>query len=289
MVEVAKAGLRPKSVLITGTSSGIGLATAVLLASRGWWVFATMRDLHRRNALEQALQKAGVTDGVEIEQLDVTSSASIQAAVASILSRTGNRLDAVVHNAGVAAAGALEDVPESELRRVMETNFFGVLGLTRELLPTFRAQRHGRIVIVSSEAAFMGQPTNSIYCASKWAVEGWSESIAYEFEPFGIDIILIEPGPYRTQIWQSTPRVHPAESPYRAWVQQVLRAADAHADRVARDPNEVALTILRALEAKRPRFRYPVGFFARLNHFLRGKVPSRLLRKATRFYLGLSK
>jgi len=99
-----------------------------------------------------------------------------------MLSQTGNKLDAVVHNAGVAVAGTLEDVPESELRRVMETNFFGVLELTRALLPTFRAQRRGRIVIVSSEAAFMGQPTNSIYCASKWAIEGWAEAIAYELE-----------------------------------------------------------------------------------------------------------
>ena len=164
-----------RSVLITGTSSGIGRATAVLLASRGWRVFATMRDLQKRCALEQALREAGATDGIEIEQLDVTSSGSIQAAVASILARTGNRLDAVVHNAGVAAAGALEDVPEPDLRRVMETNFFGVLGLTRALLPTFRDQGRGRIIVVSSEAAFMGQPTNSIYCASKWALEGWAE------------------------------------------------------------------------------------------------------------------
>ena len=132
------------------------------------------------------------------------------------LSQTGNKLDAVVHNAGVAAAGALEDVPESELRRVMETNFFGVLELTRALLPTFRAQRRGRIVIVSSEAAFMGQPTNSIYCASKWAVEGWAEAIAYELEPFGIDVILVEPGPYRTEIWDSTPRIQPPCVPWAA-------------------------------------------------------------------------
>jgi len=277
-----------RSVLITGTSSGIGQATAVLLASRGWRVFATMRDLDKRCALDQALREADVTDGVEIERLDVTSSASIQAAVASTLARTGNSLDAVVHNAGVAAAGALEDVPEPDLRRVMETNFFGVLGLTRALLPTFRDQGRGRIIVVSSEAAFMGQPTNSIYCASKWALEGWAESMAYELEPFGIDIILIEPGPYRTEIWQSTPRIQPVDSPYRTWVQQVLRAGDAHAARMARDPKEVALTILKALEAQHPRFRYPVGLFARLNHFLRGKVPSRLLRKATKFYLGLS-
>jgi NAD(P)-dependent dehydrogenase (short-subunit alcohol dehydrogenase family) len=195
-----------QSALITGTSTGIGQATAVVLASRGWRVFATMRNLEKTGLLEQALKEAGLQNGVELEQLDVTSGASIQAAVESILARTGNKLDAVVHNAGVAAAGAFEDVPEPELRRVMETNFFGVLGLTRALLPTFRAQGNGRIILVSSEAAFMGQPTNSIYCASKWAIEGWAEAIAYELEPFGIEVILVEPGPYRTEIWKSTPR-----------------------------------------------------------------------------------
>ena len=278
-----------RSVLITGTSTGIGQATAVTLAARGWRVFATMRNLKKRGLLEQVLKEAGVQNDAEIEQLDVTDAASIRSAVASTLSQTDNTLDAVVHNAGVAAAGALEDVPESELRRVMETNFFGVLELTRALLPTFRAQRRGRIVIVSSEAAFMGQPTNSIYCASKWAVEGWAEAVAYELEPFGIDIILVEPGPYRTEIWDSTPRIQPPDSPYYAWVQHVLRAGDAHAARMARDPTEVALVIAHALEARPPRFRYPVGPLARLNHFLRGKLPSRLLRRATKLYLGLSR
>ena len=132
-----------RSVLITGTSTGIGQATAVTQAARGWRVFATMRNLEKRGLLEQALKEAGVQNGVEIEQLDVNDAVSIRSAVASTLSQTGNKLDAVVHNAGVAAAGALEDVPESELRRVMETNFFGVLELTRALLPTFRAQRGG--------------------------------------------------------------------------------------------------------------------------------------------------
>jgi NAD(P)-dependent dehydrogenase (short-subunit alcohol dehydrogenase family) len=252
-------------------------------------VFATMRNLEKRGRLEQALKEAGVQHGVALEQLDVTDTTSIRSAVASTLSQTGNKLDAVVHNAGVAAAGALEDVPDSELRRVMETNFFGVLGLTRAVLPAFRARGRGRVVIISSDAAFIGQPTNSIYCASKWAVEGWAEAIAYELEPFGIDVILVEPGPYRTEIWDSTPRIQPPGSPYHAWVQHVLRAGDAHAARMARDPKEVALVIAHALEARRPRFRYPVGPLARLNHFLRGKIPSRLLRRATKLYLRLSR
>lgn len=276
-----------RSVLITGTSSGSGRATAVVLASRGWHVFATMRNVEKRSLLEQALKEADVQNAVEIEQLDVLSHASIQAAAGSILSRTGNRLDAVIHNAGVAAAGTLEDVPEAELRRVMDTNFFGVLALTRALLPAFRSQGHGRIVIVSSEAAFIGQPANAIYCASKWAIEGWAEATAYELEPFGIEVILIEPGPYRTEIWKTTPRIEPPDSPYRSWVQQVFRAGDAHAARLARDPKEVALVIAGALEARHPRCRYPVGPFARLNHLLRGKVPTRLVQKATKLYLNL--
>jgi NAD(P)-dependent dehydrogenase (short-subunit alcohol dehydrogenase family) len=246
-----------------------------------------MRDLGKRGRLELALKDAGVQQGVEIEELDVANGVSITTAADAILARTGNQLDAVVHNAGVAAAGALEDVPEAELRRVMDTNFFGVLALTRALLPTFRKQRSGRIVIVTSEAAFMGQPTNSIYCASKWALEGWGESVAYELEPFGIDVVLVEPGPFRTDIWKSTPRIQFSGSPYHTWVQQVFRAGDAHAASVARDPTEVAFVIAKALEATSPRFRYPVGPFAQLNHFMRGKVPSRLLRKLTKFYLGL--
>jgi len=275
------------AALITGTSTGIGHVTAEVLAARGWRVFATMRDLTRKESLESALRNAGLEERVTFEQLDISNRASIQAAVASILSQTENTLDAVVHNAGVAVAGALEDLPESEIRRVMETNFFGVLELTRTLLPTFRAQRRGRIVLVSSQAAFAGQPANSIYCASKWALEGWTESLAYELDAFGIHVIVIEPGPYRTQIWRSTPRILPPESPYLLWLRQVSRGADRHEARAARDPKEVAIVIADALEAPRPRFRYPVGFFARLDHFLRGKIPTRLIRRGTARYLGL--
>jgi NAD(P)-dependent dehydrogenase (short-subunit alcohol dehydrogenase family) len=276
-----------RTVLITGTSTGIGLETAVDLAKRAWRVIATMRNLEKKGLLERALAQAGVAGNVSIVQLDVTDQASISRAVTATLAETGQQLDAVVHNAGVAAAGAMEDIPEAELRRVMETNFFGVLALTRALLPTFRAQRQGRIVIVTSEAAFVGQPTNSIYVASKWAVEGWAESVAYEFETFGIYTILVEPGPCKTEIWHGTPRFQPSDSAYRSWVTRVFHAGDAHFANLARDPQEVALTIARALEAKRPGFRYPVGPMSRLNHFLRGKLPSRLLRRATKRYLGI--
>ena len=135
------------TVLITGTSTGFGHVTTELLAARGWRVFATMRDLKRKDSLDRALKNAGLAERVTFLQLDVTDPASIAAAVKSVLTQTGNTLDAVVHNAGVAVAGVLEDLPDADIRRVMETNFFGVLALTRALLPTFRAQGHGRIVL----------------------------------------------------------------------------------------------------------------------------------------------
>jgi NAD(P)-dependent dehydrogenase (short-subunit alcohol dehydrogenase family) len=275
------------TVLITGTSTGIGRVTTEVLAGKGWRVFATMRDLAKKDRLERGLKKAGLENEVTILQLDVDDPASIESAVAAILAETGGSLDAVVHNAGVAVAGAHEDMPEADLRRVMETNFFGVLALTRALLPTFRAQRAGRIVMVSSQAAFAGQPANSIYCASKWALEGWAESIAFELDGFGIHVILVEPGPYRTEIWRSTPRILPQDSEYLPWLQQVFRGADQHEAKTARDPKEVADVIANALAVKHPKFRYPVGFFARLDHFLRGKIPTRFIRRGTTRYLGI--
>lgn len=276
-----------RTVLITGTSAGFGLVAAVELAKRGWHVIATMRNLERKGTLEAALAQSGAAHNVDIVQLDVTDAASITKGVADTLAINGGSLDAVVHNAGVAAGGAFEDIPEAELRRVMETNFFGVMALTRALLPTFRKQRSGRIVIISSESAFNGQPGNSIYVASKWAVEGWAESLAYDVDQFGIDVVLIEPGPYVTDIWQASPRIAPAGSVYRRWSENVFRAGDAHVAAKGRDPQEVAAKIANVLEARRPRFRNPVHRLAHFTHFARGKIPSRWLRRFIETYLGL--
>ena len=274
------------TALITGTPTGFGRVTTEVLAARGWRVFATMRDLKRKDPLERALRNAGLSDRVTFVQLDVTDPASIEAAITTVLSKTGNALDAVVHNAGVAVAGVLEDLPDADIQCVMETNLFGVLKLTRALLPIFRAQR-GRIVLLSSQAALAGQPGNSMYCASKWALEGWAESLAYEVDPFGIDVVLIEPGPYRTEIWNNTKWVVPASSAYLSWLKLLRHAADRHQAKTSRDPKEVALVVAKALEARRPRFRYQVGPFAKLDYFLRRKMPTKHIRRGTTRYLGL--
>ena len=266
-----------RTALITGTSSGMGLETAVELAKRNWSVVATMRDLEKRSDLDHELAAAGVNDRVRVGRLDVTDAGSIDKAVAG-LDLANRPLDAVVHNAGIGVGGAFEDIDEATIRRVMEVNFFGILALTRALLPAFRSQRHGRILIVSSDSAFAGEPTASAYCASKWAIEGWAEAIAYELEPFNIQITLIEPGPYRTNIWKSAPRVVPDTSAYRPLLLHLNEVVDEHVEKTARDPQEVAKAIATALEAKNPRFRYAVGPIAKVSHFMRGKVPARVWR-----------
>lgn len=276
------------TVLITGTSSGFGLVTAVELAKRGWNVIATMRDLTKRTELDRTAAAAGVTKLVRIEQLDVTDVKSIDRTL-SDLDLQRRPLDAVVHNAGVAVGGAFEDLSDAHIRRVMDVNYFGVLALTQRLLPSFRAQRRGRIVIVSSESAFAGQPANSPYCASKWAIEGWAESVAYELEHFGIEIILIEPGAYRTNIWESSPRVLPETSAYRPLLRHLEVTIDTYVAKTARDPNEVAKAIAKALDAPRPRFRTAVGPTAKFMHFARGKLPSRVVRKIFGRFFALNK
>jgi len=275
-------------VLITGTSSGFGLVTTVELAKRGWDVVATMRDVEKRKKLERELEAAGVSAKVRIGQLDVTDPASVDRAVAD-LDLPHTPLDAVIHNAGVAVGGVFEDLDEAHIRRVMEVNYFGVLALTKRLLPAFRAEKRGRIVIISSEAAFAGQPANSPYSASKWAIEGWAEALAYEVEHFNIDIILIEPGAYRTDIWQSSPRVLPKTSAYYPLLRHLETTIEAHIAKSARDPIEVAKVVANALESPRPRFRNSVGPTAKFMHIARGKLPSTVVRKIFSRFFSLNK
>jgi NAD(P)-dependent dehydrogenase (short-subunit alcohol dehydrogenase family) len=142
---------------------------------------------------------------------------------------------------------------------------------------------------MSSEAAFNGHPCNSIYVASKWAVEGWAESLAFEVDQFGIEVVLVEPGPYVTDIWQASPRIAPSDSAYRRWSEHVFRAGDAHVASKGGDPQVVAVRVADLLEASRPGFRNPVGRLARYTHFARGKIPSRWLRRGVEAYLGLRK
>ena len=206
----AASGERMRTVLITGTSAGFGLLATVELATRGWRVIATMRNLDRKGPLEAALAQSGAARNVDIVQLDVTDAASISKGVAETLAITGGFLDAVVHNAGVATGGAFEDIPDAELRRVMETNLFGVMALTRALLPTFRKQRSGRIVdrlqrgrVRRPAVQFdLRRPRSGRWRAGRNRSPSRSSSSASR-------CCSSSPGPYITDIWQASPRFSP--------------------------------------------------------------------------------
>ncbi|MCI4067112.1 SDR family NAD(P)-dependent oxidoreductase, partial [Micromonospora sp. R77] len=180
------------TVLITGTSTGIGLETAVGAARAGWRTVATMRDVSRADALRRAADAAGVADLLEVRRLDVTDQASVTACVADVVDAHG-RLDAVVNNAGAGHVGTLEQETIDDVRAVMEVNFFGVLHVSRAALPHLRAAR-GRLVTVSSVGGVVGQPFNEAYCAAKFAVEGFMESLAPLAATVGVTVTVVEPG-----------------------------------------------------------------------------------------------
>jgi NAD(P)-dependent dehydrogenase (short-subunit alcohol dehydrogenase family) len=189
-----------RTVLLTGASSGFGLLCSITLARRGWTVLATMRDLERREKLEAAANAAGVIDHIEFHALDVTSPTQISA-LAGLIEERQLPLHAIVNNAGFAMAGFAEDVSDKELRQQFDTNFFGAAAVTRAFLPRMKRQKFGHIVMVSSVSGRSGFPGISSYVASKFALEGWSETLRLELKPHGVNVVLVEPGAFETDIW----------------------------------------------------------------------------------------
>lgn len=185
-----------KVALITGTSSGIGLASAVAMAQAGYAVIATMRNLDKADTLRQAAQSAGVE--IDIQHLDVQDQASIGRAVNNVMQRYG-RIDVLLNNAGAGYFAATEEVSIEEVQQVMDVNFYGVWRVTQAVLPPMRKARAGRIMTVSSIGGVIGQPFNDIYCAAKFAVEGMMESLAPVAQRFGVAVCLIEPGPVNSE------------------------------------------------------------------------------------------
>lgn len=181
-----------KTVLITGTSSGIGLETALGAARAGWHVVATMRDTSKAGLLVQAAEDYGVAESVEVRRMDVTDAASVAQCIADTVAAHG-ALHAVVNNAGAGHVGTLEIDGVDAARRVMEVNFFGVLNVTHAALPHLRASR-GRVVTVTSVGGVVGQPFNEAYCAAKFAVEGFCEALAPVAATVGVGVSIVEPG-----------------------------------------------------------------------------------------------
>jgi len=248
--------------LVTGTSTGIGLETAVALARGGWDVVATVRDVSRADRLRDAAAAAGVS--LDIRALDVTDGAASAALVEQVVGDRG-RLDALVNNAGAAALGTAETMGIDRIRAAMEVNFFGVVQLTQAALPALRASR-GRVVTVSSVGGIVGQPFNDAYCAAKFAVEGFMESLHPVAAAQGVSVIVVEPGAVASEFVANATEGRDAAladaGPYAPQLAAYLeRTAGAFA--AAQQPADVAAVIERVLTEAEPPFRVQTSDAAR--------------------------
>ena len=261
------------NALVTGCSSGFGLLAAVELARSGFRVFATLRTLDRRSALDEAAKSASVT--LDVLQLDVLSEQDI-ASAQNVLDLSGG-LEVLVNNAGFGLAGFAHDVSLDEFREQFETNFFAPVALTKAFLPGMIKRRRGRIINVSSLNGRVAMPGVSAYSASKFALEGFTEALRMEIAPFGLFASLIEPGTYRTEIFERNRReAKKMRDPASPWAPILAEMEAVVNDRIARskgDPREVALAIRSAAMASRPRLRYLVGADAHAVSMIQRALP----------------
>jgi len=266
----------PRSILITGCSSGIGLASARMLKARGWRVFATARSPDDVAAL--------AAEGFEAFPLDYRDPVGIETALDRILRRTDGTLDALFNNGGYAQAGALEDITTDLVRDQFETNFFGWHELTRRVIPVMRRQGSGRIVFCSSILGFLGVRYRGAYVASKYAVEGMADSLRAELHGTGIGVVLIEPGPIesnfrRTALNQIDLTIDVESSFHRDDYRKALarRPDGASSSGFRKGPDAVAKILVRALEARRPAARYRVTIPTRVAWYLKRLLPTAIL------------
>ena len=255
-----------KVVLVTGASSGIGEAIATRLASEGWRVFGTSR-------------KGGATrGGVELLTLDVCSDASVQAGVELVLRQAG-RIDALVNNAGYLLSGAIEEATLEEARSQLETNFFGVVRMVKAVLPAMRKTRSGHIVAVSSLAGLVPVPFWGFYSASKFAVEGYMETLRHELKPLGIKVAMVEPGAIHTPFYEN-PKATPMPE-YSPWRDRALKTMAGFAEK-APGPELVAGAVARLLGQANPPLRSRLTREATLFPFLRWLLPASAFEAGTR-------
>ena len=260
--------------LVTGGSSGIGERSAVRLQEAGFTTYAAARRVDRMSALGDA--------GVTTFAMDVTDDASMTSGVERILEEHG-RIDVLVNNAGYGSYGAVETVPIDEARRQFEVNVFGLARLTQLVTPGMRERGSGRIINVGSVGGKLYEPLGAWYHATKFAVEGLSDSLRLELAPYGVRVVIIEPGPIRTE-WNELARAHlvssSAGTPYEQQAEAVRARMAAGDGPMISGPDVVGRAIARAATARRPRTRYPVGRGAGSVVTARRLLPDRALDAA---------
>ena len=244
--------------LITGCSSGIGYETALMLARNGYHTFATMRNAKKSNFLLKTSEEEKLP--LKVIELDVNDGMSIEKGVSQV-ENEAMRIDILINNAGYGLVGFFEDLTLEEIRNQFETNFFGVLNITKKVIPIMRSQKSGTIINISSGAGQVGFPGISAYVSTKFAVEGFSESLMYELSPFGIKVIIIEPGVIKTSFFGNciiSEQSAKNGSPYLRSLEKLQKDIDMMQEH-ATSPAEVARMILQVLRTGEPKQRYIVG------------------------------
>jgi NAD(P)-dependent dehydrogenase (short-subunit alcohol dehydrogenase family) len=275
-----RSGRPGDAVLVTGSGTGLGRETALDLAGRGYRVFAGVRnDAHRAELLLAARARGAE---LEVLHLDLTDRAGIDAAVGTVVERCGG-VFGLVNNGGVGLRGCVEDCSEEEIRRLFETNVLGTVAVTQAVLPHMRAAGCGRIVTVSSVGGRVCGFGVTMYCASKFAQEGFGEGLAQELAPFGIQSVIVEPGMIETTRWSlhrgTAERAGDPASPYHDlfWASEAI--ADKIVQRSPTRPEHVAAVIHHALTAREPKMRYVVGRGAKVVIGLRRFTPQPLFEQ----------
>lgn len=275
-----------RTVVITGASRGLGLASAAHLYGSGWRVVAAMRSPDAGLARLRAATGAAAGDprlvGV---RLDLDDKASVVAAATAIEEAVGAP-DVLVHNAGLAAAGCVEDVPISVWEQIFSTNLFGPIALTKALLPAMRAAGRGRIVVISSQGGIRGMPAISAYSASKGALERWAEALAGEVAPFGLGVTILVSGTFKTDILTETPDYRDHHGPYAAHYAGIDRTGDLVV-RLASSPERFGRALARALDDRAPFARHAAGLDARMLLLASRLLPDRILQQVVRVAMRL--
>jgi len=278
----------PRSVVITGASRGLGLASATHLYGLGWRVVGAMRSPDV--GLERLRAATGATVGdprLVGVRLDLDDPASITAAAKAIGDAVGAP-DALVHNAGIAAVGCVEEMPFEVWERLFRTNLFGAVRLTKELLPSMRAAARGRIVVVSSQGGIRGMPSISAYSAAKGALERWAEALAEEVAPFGLGVTILVAGMFKTDILtEQTPHYGDLNGPYATHYAGIERTGRSMMRLLANPPERFGPALASALDERAPFARRTVGFDARLLLVGSRLLPGRLLHHAVRWAMRL--
>ena len=246
-----------KIALVTGCSSGIGLETSLALGREGFYTFATMRDLNKNHEIKQSIEKENLP--IEIIEMDVDDDQSVNSAVKNILAKK-EKIDILVNNAGYGMWGTVEDVSIQEFKEQFETNFFAIIRMIQKIAPIMRKQNNGHIVNISSVAGRIGFPVSPAYISSKFALEGLSESLRFELMPFGINVIIIEPGVIKTNFFNSMKmsKNSQKESAYNDITDRVISGVKMMAE-MGTHPKEVADTIIKPIKEEKPLPRYIVG------------------------------